>query len=218
MVSSDACGPGSDTAETAIPSARVLSPPQLADRLAEVGACLFPTDTLPALAAQPGNAQEIWRLKERPAHKPLILMGADLDQLVDHLVGFDWREEWLQEATRRWPGAYTLVLPASFPCPITEALHPGGSSLGLRVPACPMTQALLRLTGPLATTSANRSGQAAATTAGLAGACFPHVPLLGPLPWPVGSGVASTVMAWRSQGQWDVLRRGAGMGPEVVSP
>jgi L-threonylcarbamoyladenylate synthase len=180
-------------------------------------ACSPPTPCLPWPLSR-ATPQEIWRLKERPAHKPLILMGADLAQLVDHLVGFDWREEWLQEATRRWPGAYTLVLPASFPCPITEALHPGGSSLGLRVPACPMTQALLRLTGPLATTSANRSGQAAATTAGLAGACFPHVPLLGPLPWPVGSGVASTVMAWRSPGQWDVLRRGAGMGPEVVSP
>ena len=144
-------------------------------------------------------------------------MGADLAQLVELLVSFDWRDEWLQEASRLWPGAFTLVLPASSPCPITEALHPGGSSLGLRVPACPMSQALLRLTGPLATTSVNRSGQAAATNAGLAGACFPHVPLLGPLPWPEGSGVASTVMAWTSKGKWDLLRRGVGMRSEAES-
>jgi tRNA A37 threonylcarbamoyladenosine synthetase subunit TsaC/SUA5/YrdC len=44
-------------------------------------------------------------------------MGADLAQLVEHLVGFDWREEWLQEAGRRWPGPFTLVLPAPTPSP-----------------------------------------------------------------------------------------------------
>lgn len=205
--------------EAEVPAARVLPAAQLAGLLAEAGACLFPTDTLPALAALPTNAAELWRLKLRPAHKPLILMGADLAQLRDFAPGLEWRQEWLLEAGRRWPGPFTLVLPTPTHFSITEALHPGGSSLGLRVPACPLAQALLRLTGPLATTSANRSGQTAATTARQASLFFPQLPLLGPVPWPAGSGVASTVMAWRSPGRWDLLRSGdAGMEPDSSSP
>jgi L-threonylcarbamoyladenylate synthase len=68
---------------------------------------------------------------------------------------------------------------------------------------------LLRLSGPLATTSANRSGEAAATTAAEAAASFAaqQVPLLGPEPWPEPSGQASTVLGWH-EGRWQLLRAG----------
>lgn len=168
-------------------------------------ACLFPTDTLPALAARPAASAQIWELKERPASKPLILMGADLTQLVE-VLGHPWQDEWTWEASRCWPGPTTLVLPVGGP--ITEALHPGGSSLGLRVPDCAMAIDLLRITGPLATTSVNRSGQPPATTAEAAAEMMPSLPLLGPLPWPKGAGRASMVKAWRGDGHWDVLRGG----------
>ena len=49
------------------------------------GAALLPTDTLPALAAMPEQAAQIWRLKKRPQDKPLILMGADVDGLLCHV-------------------------------------------------------------------------------------------------------------------------------------
>jgi L-threonylcarbamoyladenylate synthase len=178
-------------------------------------ACVFPTDTLPALAARPAYASQIWRLKERPATKPLILMGADLAQLVEGL-GLSWRAEWTAEAERCWPGPTTLVLPLAGP--ITEALHPGGTSLGLRVPACSMAIELLHLTGPLATTSVNRSGHPPATTAGAAAEMMPSLSLLGPLPWPDGSGRPSTVMAWCDDGHWEVLRPGGGPLPEAGTP
>lgn len=179
-------------------------------------ACLFPTDTLPALAAHPHHAGQIWSLKERPSSKPLILMGADLTQLVDFL-SLRWREEWLREAEHSWPGPTTLVLPLAGPT--TEALNPCGTSLGLRVPACGMARDFLRQTGPLATTSVNRSGLPPATTAEEAAAAMPSVPLLAPLPWPAGSGRASTVKAWHSNGHWDVLRPGAGLdAPGDVPP
>jgi L-threonylcarbamoyladenylate synthase len=40
----------------------------------------------------------------------------------------------------------------------------GGPTIGVRVPALEITRRLLKLTGPLAVTSANRSGQSAPRT------------------------------------------------------
>ncbi len=189
----------------------------LARCLAQGEAVLFPTDTLPALAARPEVAALLWQLKQRPADKPLILMGADLSQLVEAL-GVPWQEAWLAQARCSWPGAVTLVLPIAGA--LTDHLHPGGTSLGLRVPACERARELLRLSGPLATTSANRSGEPPATTAAEAARQFPTLPLLEPLPWPAGSGQASTVLAWRGPDQgsdggsaWIVLRPGAAVAP-----
>ncbi|WP_216916580.1 MULTISPECIES: Sua5/YciO/YrdC/YwlC family protein [unclassified Synechococcus] len=185
-------------------------PADLARCLAAGEAVLFPTDTLPALACRPAAAALLWRLKQRPADKPLILMGADLPQLIA-VLGVPWQEAWLEQARSSWPGAVTLVLPVTGA--LTDHLHPGGTSLGLRVPACEQARELLRLSGPLATTSANRSGQPAATTAAEAARQFPGLALLEPLPWPPGSGQASTVLAWRgeesSDDPWAVLRSGA---------
>jgi L-threonylcarbamoyladenylate synthase len=186
----------------------------LAAHLREGGAALFPTDTLPALAAKPEAAGELWRLKSRPADKPLILMGANLEQLRKALLQ-PWLPSWLAMARSGWPGALTLVLPMRGS--IADALHPGGSTLGLRVPDCERARELLRLSGPLATTSANRSGEPPAKDAHEAARLFPELPCLGPLPWPGGSGRASTVLTWEpghegdaaDAGGWRLLRAGA---------
>lgn len=180
----------------------VLSLQQLLACLHNDEPVLFPTDTVPALAIKPSAAAQIWSLKQRPAHKPLILMGADLLQL-EKALDEAWSPEWLEEAKRVWPGAVTLVLPV--PGPLRELLNPGGDSLGLRVPACPMAQELLLRSGPLATTSVNRSGEAPALNAEQACQLFPELPLLGPVPWPRASGHPSEVRAWSKDG-WQVLR------------
>jgi L-threonylcarbamoyladenylate synthase len=186
---------------------RLCSVPDLAERLRQGEAALLPTDTLPALACRPNHAALLWQLKLRPADKPLILMGADLTQLRDALA-CAWQDPWLALAERGWPGPLTLVLPVEGA--ITAALHPGGASLGLRVPACEQARALLRLSGPLATTSINRSGEPAARTAAEAHGLFPELPVLAPVPWPMGSGRASTVLTWEGAvGRWRQLRAGA---------
>ena len=189
---------------------RELDAEALSAQLAAGEAVLFPTDTLPALACAPSVAPLLWRLKCRPPDKPLILMGADLDQLVG-LLGVPWHSEWLEQAHRCWPGATTLVLPIAGP--LVEELNPGGASLGLRVPAAPLACDLLRRSGPLATTSANRSGASPAIDADQATAAFPGLALLAPLPWPPGSGAPSRVLAWREPADavrdgWQVLRPG----------
>jgi len=195
------------------PGPRAVPAPALAERLLSGAVALMPTDTLPALAASPACASRIWVLKQRPQEKPLILMGADLAQL-EPVLGMPWRPEWLAMAARGWPGALTLVLPARGS--VVNQLHPGGESLGLRIPACAQARELLRCSGVLATTSANPSGVPAARDAQAASRFFPELPLLGPTPWPAASGLASTVMAWQEADAgsadvagWRVLRQGA---------
>jgi len=171
----------------------------------------FPTDTLPALAIKPQYAQRLWQLKQRPAHKPLILMAAEVDQLIAALM-IPPPPGWQALVDKGWPGALTLVLPAAGP--LQEGLNPGGSSLGLRIPACPMALQFLRRSGPLATTSANYSGEPACTSPEQISRLFPELPLLAPLPWPSGSGKASTVVAWQAEKgsgvcSWNVVRQGS---------
>jgi len=179
-------------AETPFPG-QVLAAAELAGRLHSGSAALFPTDTVPALAARPEAAAQLWQLKRRPARKPMILMGADAEALFAALE-VPIAPQWRAMAERCWPGAVTLVLPAQGR--LARALHGEGSSLGLRIPACPVALELLRRSGPLATTSANRSSEPPCGTAAEAATLFPLLPLLGPVPWPQGSGQPSTVVAW----------------------
>ena len=183
-----------------------LAATQLAQRLRQGEAAIFPTDTLPALASLPEHAGQLWALKQRPQHKPVILMAASGPELWRWLE-VDPLPAWLELADRYWPGALTLVLPAA--SRLVEPLHPGGNSIGVRVPACEQALALLQLSGPLATTSANRSGEAPCLSPEEAAQRFPQVPQLGPVPWPQPSGEASTVLRWLESGSWEVLRQGA---------
>lgn len=186
----------------------------LAERLRHGEAALFPTDTLPALAARPEAATLLWELKQRPREKPVILMAASSEELFGCLGGV-LEPAWQQMAERHWPGALTLVLPAQGEW--LAQLNPGGTSLGLRVPACSAAIELLQRSGPLATTSANRSGEPACLDHCEAAARFPDVAQLGPVPWPAPSGLGSSVIAWQANGTWKLLRQGAVMPEELTS-
>jgi L-threonylcarbamoyladenylate synthase len=194
----------------------------LADFVEQVrsGAALasFPTDTVPALAARPDQSDRIYAAKERPADKPLILMGATLEDLLPFVVGDDLDiHTWRRLAHQYWPGALTLVLPASDRVPV--AMNPlQTGTIGIRVPDHPLARYVLTQTGPLATTSVNRSGQAPLETMADIATQFPNVVLLSEaaiaaLKPKIGdftmqaSGVPSTVIAWQSPG-WTVLRQG----------
>jgi L-threonylcarbamoyladenylate synthase len=118
----------------------------------------FPTDTvygLAALARDPDACERIYEIKRRDRSQQLIAMAAEPDGLAS-LVELDDRAR--SFADRWWPGPLTLVLPAR------EARRP---TLGVRIPDHPVALALLGEVGePLATTSANLSGEPPAMTAG----------------------------------------------------
>ena len=74
----------------------------------------FPTDTVPALATIPRQAELIYAAKQRSFDKPLILMAAKAEDLWDYVQGGNREYQiWQKIVNQNWPGALTLVLPAS---------------------------------------------------------------------------------------------------------
>ena len=177
----------------------------------------FPTDTVPALAALPQSAPKIYQAKGRDLSKPLILMGAEAKDLWPFVqTQHPDFATWEAIATQYWPGALTLVLPSSNLVP--DVMHPQTpNTIGLRVPDCAIAQIILQQTGPLATTSINRSGQNALTCLGEIESQFPDVfvPLAQFWPAPKGDAmakgrsetIASTVVEWQNQ-TWITHRQG----------
>lgn len=194
----------------------VFYPPAQLITIAQGGSLIsFPTDTVPALAIRPDRAQDLFQAKQRSTQKPLILMGAsqgDLWPYVDTTgVPAEIIDQWQQLMAQYWPGAVTFVLPVG-PAgqPWAAALNPENpTTLGLRVPNHDLARSLLQQTGPLATTSANRSGEPALTDLPSIAQAFPQVAVLDPgAGLSGGSGQASTVVQWQDDG-WQVLRSGA---------
>ncbi|MBC7970014.1 MAG: L-threonylcarbamoyladenylate synthase [Verrucomicrobia bacterium] len=177
----------------------------------------FPTDTVPALGSRPDRADLIFAAKQRDPAKPLILMAATIAELWAYVTGSPAeRQLWQQVAERYLPGALTLVLPASDRVPPTmNPTQP--TTIGVRVPNHAVAIAILARTGPLATSSANLSGQPALQTMAEIVAAFPRVFTLSPheneditvsnTSAPT-IGVPSTVIRWTGNG-WDLLRQGA---------
>jgi L-threonylcarbamoyladenylate synthase len=168
----------------------------------------FPTDTVPALASQPARAGLIYQIKQRRLTKPLILMAGHSNDLWNFVQGSS--EElaiWQQIAARYWPGALTLVLPASDLLPI--AMHPTGEkTIGVRVPDCEIARTILLQTGPLATTSANLSDRPALLTMNAIDQQFPEIYTLAMDSELPIAGIPSTVVQWTND-QWQVLRPGS---------
>ena len=166
---------------------------------------IFPTDTLPAIGCLPKFSNIIYKFKKRDRYKPLILMGSEHKQLIDY-VHESAREDYEDIASKYWPGALTMVIPASGKQ--TTILTSNDSTLGLRIPNSYMAQSLLRETGPLLTSSANISGfKGSITVEGIA-LDFPSLKILGPIPWGKRSGKASTIIFWKKSGDWRLIREG----------
>lgn len=178
---------------------------ELAYKLREGSLAIFPTDTLPALGACPKYARKIWEIKKRPITKPLILMGACLDDLFEFVQPSAF-EDGIKMAKNYWPGPLTIILPTIGS--IANYMNQDSSMLGLRVPDSQLTRELLLKTGPLATTSANISGEVPVKDAIEASIRFPNVPILNPIPWPKPSGMASTIISWNN-GNWSLIRTGS---------
>jgi len=166
---------------------------------------IFPTDTLPAIGCLPKFSNVIYEFKKRDRDKPLILMGSEQKQLIDY-VQESAKEDYENIASKYWPGALTMVIPASEKQ--TSILTSNDLTLGLRIPNSYMAQSLMRETGPLLTSSANISGFKGSTTVEGIALDFPSVKILGPIPWGKRSGKASTIIIWKKSGDWRLIRQG----------
>ena len=133
-------------------------------RILQVGGLVaFPPDTVYGLGALAFDGQAIERIyitKERPDEKAIPILLADLDDLIR--VSVDVSPLALKLAACFWPGPLTLVVPKhpDLPDAVSSTL-----TVGVRVPDHTIARLLLHASGPLAVTSANRSGQSSPVTA-----------------------------------------------------
>ena len=166
---------------------------------------IFQTDTLPAIGCLPKFSEIIYEFKKRDRNKPLILMGSEQKQLIDY-VHESAKDDFKNIASKYWPGALTMVIPCSKKGkPILTSMD---FTLGLRIPNSLMAQSLMKETGPLLTSSANISGSTGSVTVEGVALDFPSVDILGPLPWEKNSGKASTIISWKKNRDWRVIRQG----------
>jgi L-threonylcarbamoyladenylate synthase len=133
------------------------------DILTGGGMVAFPTDTVYGLGALAFDEQAVSRIsdvKGRGTGKAIAILIGDISQLSRVAGGVSSESEKL--ARRFWPGPLTIVLPrhASIPDAVTPL-----NTVGVRIPNFPPTLELLKLTGPLAVTSANMSGKNSSSTA-----------------------------------------------------
>jgi L-threonylcarbamoyladenylate synthase len=138
---------------------------EAARRLREATVVAFPTETVYGLGADTLNSialHEVYELKRRPAHNPLIAHVADRGQAREIVETWDKRCDRLVD--RFWPGPLTLVLPKGRDVP--DGATAGLPTIAVRAPRHPVARALIEAFGsPVSAPSANRSGHVSPTTA-----------------------------------------------------
>lgn len=151
---------------------KLLCPSEDPTAIEQAGALLragevvgIPTETVYGLAADARNPQAVARIfeaKGRPQDNPLIVHIADIETIREIATEFPPEAQALAKAY--WPGPLTIILPKQDNIPMVTS---GGlNTVGIRFPAHPLAQAIIRAAGvPLAAPSANTSGRPSTTTA-----------------------------------------------------
>ncbi|GBD35849.1 Putative threonylcarbamoyl-AMP synthase [bacterium HR36] len=200
---------------------RLAAQPQIVETavqtLAQSGLVIFPTETVYGVAAHALDSRAVERLvhcKGRPEDKPLALA------LAHPIASRDWVPHMsllARRLSRRcWPGPITIVFRDGWqrgvitrlPDTVRRYVAPG-ATLGIRIPDHEAIRRVLRqLPGPLVLTSANRSGEPAATTGADAAAALGEAVDLVIDDGPCRYREASTVVEVNGQ-DYRILRRGA---------
>jgi L-threonylcarbamoyladenylate synthase len=131
---------------------------EIAKTLSAGSVVLMPTDTIYGLHALATDAAAVARvadIKGREETKPFIVLASSLDQLEP--LGISAEDDTLRALASIWPAPLTAILPLRAPI----AASRGMSSLAVRIPALDWLRELIERTGPLVSTSANRSGEPA---------------------------------------------------------
>lgn len=168
----------------------------------------LPTETVYGLGVLPTDdpLRALVAAKGRDPGKGIALLVDGLGQLTGVVV---IPPAAIRLAERFWPGALTLVLPVREGLALPELLTGGRPTLGVRLPDHPVPRALARRLGPLAVSSANRSGQPDARTAPELLAQVADGVSLVLDDGPVRGGRPSSVVAVSPEGDIEVLREGA---------
>ena len=138
-----------------------------------------PTEGVYGLSCDPWNEQAVRRLldiKQRSPGKGLIILAGDLYQLTSLVRHLSRGQQ--ETLAASWPGPVTWLIPT--PPDTPEWITGGQPTLALRVTDHPEVAELTRQAGKaIVSTSANLSGQPAATTVTEVRQQFPDLAILG---------------------------------------
>ena len=122
------------------------------------GVILYPTDTIWGIgcdATNPDAVEKVYRIKERPAGKSMLILVADIEMAEEYThdtpdLTWEVMEEALDPLTLIFPHATNLAV--NLPAP--------DGSIGIRLPKDDFCLELVRLFGkPIVSSSANRSNE-----------------------------------------------------------
>lgn len=122
------------------------------------GVVIFPTETvygIGVLASNENAIRKLFEIKNRSLDKPLQILIADIAQ-VD-LFAAEISDKAKELIKKYWPGPLTLVFKKK--PDISDLITASGNTVGLRMPADKNILKLIKMTGPLAASSANISGK-----------------------------------------------------------
>ena len=123
------------------------------------GVVAFPTRSLYGLGADalnPEGVRHIFKIKNRPLDKPILVLIKDRNSISEIVTDIPPSAVRIMDAF--WPGNVTIVLEATPGLP--EALTAGTGKIGVRLPQHPVAFALVKaFDGPITGTSANISGE-----------------------------------------------------------
>jgi L-threonylcarbamoyladenylate synthase len=128
---------------------------EIAKLLIGGGVVLLPTDTIYGLHAAATNEAAVARIAEikgREDTKPFVVIAGAIEQLDD--VGVETSSEILAKLRKIWPAPLTAILPVRKPIAATR----GRDTIAIRIPDLDWLRGLAVESGPLVSTSANRSG------------------------------------------------------------
>ncbi|MEH6453862.1 MAG: Sua5/YciO/YrdC/YwlC family protein [Psychromonas sp.] len=148
--------------------------------LSSQGVIAYPTESVFGLGCDPDcdiAIKKILSLKQRPAHKGLILVAANMQQLTNYADFSVLNETQLANIKKTWQGPYTWIIPAKRS--LSTLISGDFKSIAVRVSAHPVIQQICTEFGkPIVSTSANLSGENACTDSTQVATMFANHPLL----------------------------------------
>lgn len=125
------------------------------------GVIIFPTDTVYGIACNCFSEKaikKIFDIKKRPENKPINVLSNNLDKIKLVSRNINEKEKFLID--KYMPGALTIILDKNEK--VSDILTAGLDTIGVRIPKNNISLRILEnLSYPLATTSANISGDSA---------------------------------------------------------
>lgn len=177
------------------------------DALKEGKPVAFPTDTVYGLGVAVEYADSpkaVYDLKNRGTDKPIAWLVEGPEAL--DVYGLDVPERAKELVSAYWPGALTVIVKASDAVP--PAFRAPNGTIGLRMPDNETALRLIRVVGPIATSSANVTGDEAPRVASEIDPDLAACVMVIGDDGSVASGVASAVLDC-SQGKTTIVRQGA---------